>query len=76
MEMQEILNTKILESSVSCIVVCWKLRLAACFILVSFLAHSSTLKMETTHFSEMYFDFQLTTRRYIPEDRNLYNHRC
>jgi hypothetical protein len=44
--------------------------------LVSCLACSSTLKMEVTCFSEMSVDFQRTTRRYIPEDRILYNHRC
>jgi hypothetical protein len=33
------------------------------------LAYSSTQKMEAIYFSESSFDFQLTTWRYIPEDR-------
>jgi hypothetical protein len=36
----------------------------------------STLKMETTCFSETSLDFQQTTRRYIPEDSILYNRSC
>jgi hypothetical protein len=39
-------------------------------------AYSSTLKMEAICYSEMSVDFQRTTRRYIPEDRTIYNHRC
>jgi hypothetical protein len=35
-----------------------------------------TLKMEAIISSETYFDFQRTTRRYIPEDRTLHNHCC
>jgi hypothetical protein len=50
--------------------------LATCFMLVSCLAYSSTLKMEARCFSETSVDFQRTTRRYIPEDRTLHNHRC
>jgi hypothetical protein len=46
----------------------------ASIVLVSCSAHFSTLKMEAI--SEMSVDFQRTTRRYIPEDRNLHNHRC
>jgi hypothetical protein len=41
------------------------------FTLVSYLAYSSTLKMEATCSSETSEDFQRTTRRYIPEDRTL-----
>jgi hypothetical protein len=50
--------------------------LSICFILVSFLAYSSTLKMEATCSSEMCVDYQQTTRRYVQEDRILHNHRC
>jgi hypothetical protein len=45
---------------------------ATSFMLVSCLSYSSTLKMEVTCYSETSLDFQLTTLRYIPEDRNLY----
>jgi hypothetical protein len=45
--------------------------LAACFILVSCLAYSSTLKMETTCSSETSVDFHRTTLRYIPKHRTL-----
>jgi hypothetical protein len=37
---------------------------------------SSTLKTEATCSSEALVDFQRSTRRYIPEDRTLRNHRC
>jgi hypothetical protein len=47
-----------------------------CFMLVSCLAYSSTLKLEETCSSETPADFQRTTRRYIPEDGTLHNHRC
>jgi hypothetical protein len=50
--------------------------LATCFTLVSCSAYYSTLKMEVACSSEMSVEFQLTTRRYIPEDRTLHNHRC
>jgi hypothetical protein len=50
--------------------------LAACFTLVSCLGYYSTMKMEATCSSETSVDFQPTTRRYIPEDRTLHNHRC
>jgi hypothetical protein len=46
------------------------------FTLVSCSAYSLTLKMEETYSSETSVDFQLTTRRYIPEDSALHNHRC
>jgi hypothetical protein len=45
--------------------------LATCFLLVSFFAYFLTLKMETTYSSETSIDFLRTTRRDIPEDRNL-----
>jgi hypothetical protein len=32
--------------------------------------------MEATRSSETSVDFQMTTQRYIPEDRTLHNHRC
>jgi hypothetical protein len=50
--------------------------LATWFTVVSFLTYSSTLKMEATCSFEMPVDFQRTTRRYIPEDITLHNHRC
>jgi hypothetical protein len=56
---------------------------AACFSachllsrLVFCLAYSSILKMEAVCSSETSVEFQRTTRRYIPEDRTLNNHRC
>jgi hypothetical protein len=36
----------------------------------------STLKMEAICSSETLVDFRLATRRYIPEDKILHNHRC
>jgi hypothetical protein len=42
--------------------------LATCFILVSCLAYSSTLKMEATYPSETLIDSQRITWHYIPED--------
>jgi hypothetical protein len=48
-----------------------RLCFAACFMLDSCLAYSSTLKMKETCSSETSVDFQQTTRRYIPEDRTL-----
>jgi hypothetical protein len=45
--------------------------LATCFMLVSFLVYSSTLKTEVTCSSETPVVFQRTTWRYIPEDRTL-----
>jgi hypothetical protein len=41
-----------------------------------FLAYSSTFKMDAICSSETSVDFQRTTRRYIPEDGTLHNHRC
>jgi hypothetical protein len=51
-------------------------RLDACFMLVSCLAYSSTLKMEVTCSSGMSVDFHHNTWRYIPEDRTLQSHCC
>jgi hypothetical protein len=45
--------------------------LATCFMLVCYLAYSSTLKMETCS-SETSIDFQRSTRRYIPEDKPIH----
>jgi hypothetical protein len=41
------------------------------FMLVSYLAYSSNLKIKTTCSSENSTEFQRTTRRYIPEDKTL-----
>jgi hypothetical protein len=50
---------------------------ASCFMLVSGLVYSSTLKMRKACTSKTSVDFQrITTRRYIPEDGTLHNHRC
>jgi hypothetical protein len=48
-----------------------KVLLAACF-----LTYSSTLKMQVLRSTEMPVEFQLTTWRYIPEDRTLHKHGC
>jgi hypothetical protein len=45
------------------------------FTLVSCSVWSSTLKMETIYSSDTSVDFQRTTRRYIPENSTLRNHR-
>jgi hypothetical protein len=50
--------------------------LAACFMRVSCLAYSSTLKMEATFFSEASVNFQWTTRCYITEGRTVDKHPC
>jgi hypothetical protein len=49
---------------------------AVCFTLVSCLAYSSTLKMETKCSSKTSLDFQQCTQLYIPEDRTLQLERC
>jgi hypothetical protein len=46
------------------------------FMLVSCSAYSTTMKMEAACSTETSLNFQQTTRRYIPEDRILHNHRC
>jgi hypothetical protein len=43
------------------------------FMLVSFLASSSNLKMDATGSSETSVDFQRTTLRFPPGDRTPYN---
>jgi hypothetical protein len=45
--------------------------LPTCFMLVSCLVYSSTLKMDVTCSSETTADIQQTTWHYIPEKRNL-----
>jgi hypothetical protein len=50
--------------------------LATCWMLVSCLSYSSTLKMEATCSPGTSVDFQRASRRHIPEDRTLHNHRC
>jgi hypothetical protein len=42
---------------------------------MSYLAYSSTLKMEAIYSSEASVNFQRTTRRYIPENVTLHNNR-
>jgi hypothetical protein len=46
--------------------------LHACFVL----AYYSTRKMEAIRSSETSVDFPNTTRRYIRDDKTLYNHHC
>jgi hypothetical protein len=46
--------------------------LLSAFVLVSYSAYSSTLKMEAICSSETSVDFQRATRRYIPEDSTLH----
>jgi hypothetical protein len=46
---------------------------AACFMLVSCLAYSSTLEMEATCSYEMLIDFQLTTQCYVLEDTTIFS---
>jgi hypothetical protein len=47
-----------------------------CFMLVSCMSYSSTLKMKATCYSETSVDCQWTTEHYIPEERTFYNHCC
>jgi hypothetical protein len=53
----------------------WKQVASRAFTLVSCSTYSSILNMEAICSSETSVDFQWTTRRYIPEDRTLHNHR-
>jgi hypothetical protein len=46
-------------------------KLAACFMLDSYLPYSSTLNMEVIYSSETSVDFHRTTQCFIPEDRTL-----
>jgi hypothetical protein len=50
--------------------------LAACFMLVSWLAYSSTLKLKVTCSPKTSADFQWTTWPYFPDDRTLHNNCC
>jgi hypothetical protein len=54
----------------------WSMKLATCFMLVSCLAYSSTLKMKATYSSEMSVSFQRTAWRHIPAERTLRNYLC
>jgi hypothetical protein len=56
----------------------WAVNFAFLLLLRWFLAQLivSTLKMEAICSSETSVDTQRTTRRYIPEDGTLHNHRC
>jgi hypothetical protein len=50
---------------------------AASFFHAGFLlTYASTLKIEAMCSSETPVEFQWTTQRYIPENRDLHNHRC
>jgi hypothetical protein len=49
--------------------------LAVCFMLVSCLSYTSTLKMEATCSSETVVDFRQITWCNIPEDRTLQSNR-
>jgi hypothetical protein len=53
----------------------WTL-LVNCFILLSCLDYSSTLKMEATCSSETLVDFEQTTQPYIPKGITLQNYYC
>jgi hypothetical protein len=48
-----------------------QLQVASCFLLVSLVAYSSNLKMESVRSSETSVDFYRLTRLYIPEDTTL-----
>jgi hypothetical protein len=48
--------------------------LTTCFMLVSCLAYSSTLKIEATCSPETLVDFQCITQRYIPECITFHNY--
>jgi hypothetical protein len=48
--------------------------LATCFLLVSCLSYSSTLKMEAVHSSEMMVDVCQTAQLYILENNTLHSH--
>jgi hypothetical protein len=50
-------------------------RLPPVFTQVSCSAYS-IMKLEAIYSSETSIDFERTTRRYIPEDMTLHNHRC
>jgi hypothetical protein len=45
--------------------------LAACVVLISCLAYSSTLKMEAACYSETSINFYQASRCYVPEERTI-----
>jgi hypothetical protein len=49
-------------------------KLAICFMPVSCIAYSSSLKMEVARSSETLVDFQQAIQHFIVDDRNLHNH--
>jgi hypothetical protein len=68
-------NLKVKEETKLDISVKAALGLPLTFMLTPCLASFSNMKMEAICFSETSVDFQLTTRRYVVEDINLYNTR-
>jgi hypothetical protein len=54
----------------------WGVLLAACFMLVSYFAYTSTIKMETTHSSEMRVNFQWRLHGVVSQKTELHNHHC
>jgi hypothetical protein len=54
----------------------WLAMFAAWFMLVSWLAYSSILKMEVIRSSGMPVDFNWATQHDVSEDRTLHNHHC
>jgi hypothetical protein len=50
--------------------------IGSCFMFVSLLINSLTLKMEATLPSEASVDFHRITWRYIPDDRSLCSNNC
>jgi hypothetical protein len=63
----EVLTAVVMKSSIFRDIMLCSALLATCFMLVSCLAYSLTLKM-ATYSSKMMVDFQQVTQRYIPED--------
>jgi hypothetical protein len=54
----------------------WFILYTVCFLVLSCLVHSSTLKTEAVCSSETSVDFYQTTWHYTPEDSTLHNHQC
>jgi hypothetical protein len=50
--------------------------LAACFILLLWLAYSLNLKLEATYFSETYIDVHHSTEKYTPKAKSLHKNFC
>jgi hypothetical protein len=65
----EVLTAVVMKSSVFGVITPCS-NLAACIILISCLAYSSTLKMEVTCYSETSINFYQTTRYYVYESGN------